>query len=33
MKPPLLKAMLTDPHFWAPVAVFIAGLALLLHVM
>lgn len=30
MKNSILKTIATDPHFWVPVAVLIAGLALLL---
>jgi hypothetical protein len=29
MKTPLLKATLTDPHLWIPLAVLAIGLALL----
>ncbi|HUY12716.1 MAG TPA: translocated intimin receptor Tir [Terriglobia bacterium] len=29
MKPGLLKCILTDSHFWAPVVVMLIGLALL----
>jgi hypothetical protein len=31
MKPPLLKAIITDIHFWVPVAVLALGLLLLVY--
>ncbi|PYV09917.1 MAG: translocated intimin receptor Tir [Acidobacteria bacterium] len=31
MKPPLLKAIITDIHFWVPVAALALGLLLLVY--